>query len=137
MAAKRVAVIDGQGGGIGKALVERIRQTHGRDVHIVALGTNSLATSQMLKAGADEGATGENAIVVNAGRVDAILGPVGILAADSMLGELTAPMAAAVGRSDAVKVLVPLNRCHLHIVGLRDAAFSSYIEEAAEALREL
>lgn len=85
----RIAVVDGQGGGMGKTLVERIRQTLGSQVEILALGTNALATAAMLKAGADEGATGENAIAVNASRVDYILGSVGILSANSMLGELT------------------------------------------------
>ncbi len=137
MAALRVAVVDGQGGGVGKALVERLRQVYGAELHITALGTKSLATSLMLKAGADEGATGENAIVVNAGRVDVIMGAVGILSADAMLGELTAAMAAAVGRSGAAKILVPLNRCGLRVVGLRSLPFAAYVDEAVAALGEV
>ncbi len=89
----RIAVIDGQGGGIGKTIVEKLRKELPEDVEIIALGTNALATSCMLKAGANEGATGENAIVANAGKVDVIMGTVGIIAANSMLGELTPQMA--------------------------------------------
>ncbi len=137
MAAFRIAVVDGQGGGVGKALVERLRQAYGGELHITALGTNSLATSLMLKAGADEGATGENAIVTNVGRVDAIMGAVGILSADAMLGELTAAMAAAVGRSQAAKILIPLNRCGLRVVGVRNLPFAGYVEEAVAALGEI
>jgi hypothetical protein len=87
-------------------------------VEIIALGTNALATSYMLKAGANEGATGENAIIVNAGNVDVIMGAVGIIAANSMLGELTAPMAKAIAESPAKKLLLPLNRCNIEIAGV-------------------
>jgi hypothetical protein len=131
----RIAVVDGQGGGMGKTLVERIRQTLGSQVEILALGTNALATAAMLKAGADEGATGENAIAVNASRVDYILGSVGILSANSMLGELTPRMAAAIAESPAQKILIPLNRCSLFIVGTRDEPLIKHIEEAAEFLK--
>ncbi|MDR1535761.1 MAG: DUF3842 family protein [Planctomycetota bacterium] len=133
----RAAVIDGQGGGVGRALVEKLRLSLGGSLYILALGTNSLATSLMLKAGADEGATGENAIVVNAGRVDYILGTIGIIAANSMLGELTPAMAAAIGSSRAEKILVPLNRCQLRLVGVKNQPFGAHIEEAATALLEL
>ena len=137
MAVATVAVIDGQGGGVGKALIERLRQAFDGELTIIALGTNSLATSQMLKAGADEGATGENAIVVNAGRMDALLGAVGILSANAMLGEVTPAMALAIASSPAPKVLVPLNRCNLRVVGLKEMPFSSYIDEAVAELRTL
>lgn len=133
----RIAVVDGQGGGMGKTLVEKIRQLLGNEVEIVALGTNALATAAMLKAGADEGATGENAIVVNAPKVDYIVGSVGILSANSMLGELTPRMAAAIAESPAQKVLIPLNRCGLFIVGTRDEPLIKYIEEAAEFLKKM
>ena len=132
-----IAVIDGQGGGVGKALVEGLRQALSRSVRITALGTNSLATSIMLKAGADEGATGENAVVVNAARADIILGAVGILAADSMLGELTPAMAAAIGRSRAEKILIPLNRCGLRIVGQKNLPFADFVDDAVAAAREM
>lgn len=137
MAAMRVAVIDGQGGGIGKALVEKLRQAFGKDIAITALGTNSLATSLMLKAGADAGATGENAIVVNAGQADVIMGAVGIVAADAMLGELTPAMAKAIGSSQALKILIPLNRCNLQIVGLKNIPFAGLMDEAIEMVRKI
>jgi len=99
----RIAVIDGQGGGIGKAIVEKLRKELSEDVEIIALGTNALATSYMLKAGANEGATGENAIIVNVGKADVIMGTIGILAANSMLGELTPLLARAIAESPAKK----------------------------------
>jgi len=132
----RIAVVDGQGG-MGKTLVEKIRETLGSQVEIIALGTNALATSAMLKAGADEGATGENAIAVNASKVDYILGSVGIISANSMLGELTPRMAAAIAESPAQKILIPLNRCGLLIVGTRDEPLIKYIEEAADLLKTI
>ncbi|HOQ76540.1 MAG TPA: DUF3842 family protein [Thermoclostridium sp.] len=133
----RIAVVDGQGGGMGKTLVEKIRETLGSQVEIIALGTNALATSAMLKAGADEGATGENAIAVNASKVDYILGSVGIISANSMLGELTPRMAAAIAESPAQKILIPLNRCGLLIVGTRDEPLIKHIEEAADLLKTI
>lgn len=134
----RIAVVDGQGGGVGKALVEKLRQAFGKDVYILALGTNSLATSPMLKAGADAGATGENAIVVNANRVDAIMGALGIVSADSMLGEITPAMAHAVARSGAEKILLPINRCGLTVAGVKKLSFGEFVDEAVEtALRTL
>jgi len=131
----RIAVVDGQGGGMGKTLVEKIREILGSEVRILALGTNALATAAMLKAGADEGATGENAIVVNATKVDYIVGSVGILAANAMLGELTPRMAAAIAESPAQKILIPFNRSSLFIVGTRDEPLVKYIEEAVELLK--
>jgi hypothetical protein len=136
MTRPKIAVIDGQGAGIGKALIERLRATYGEKISILALGTNSLATSVMLKAGADEGATGENPVVVNAERVDVIMGAIGILAADSMLGELTPPMAQAIGKSPAWKILIPLNKCQLHVAGLKNVPFASYIDEAIATVAE-
>ena len=109
----RIAVIDGQGGGIGKSIVEALRNRFTDSVEIVVLGTNVAATAVMLKAGADEGASGENAVVYNAGKVDIIMGPIGIISANSMLGELTPKMANAIAESPSKKVLIPLNRCHM------------------------
>lgn len=133
----RIAVIDGQGGGIGRAIIEKMREELGDDIEILALGTNALATSSMLKAGANEGATGENAIMVNAPKVDLILGSVAILAADSMLGELTPLMAAAVARSAAQKVLIPLNRCGLHVIGVSAKPLPHYIADIVIYIRSL
>lgn len=135
MANLRIAVVDGQGGGMGKALVEKLRQAFGKDAEIIALGANSLATSAMLRAGADTCATGENAIVVNADRVDLIMGAVGIIAANSMLGEITEKMACAIGKSDAQKILLPINKCSLTVVGQKKLQFMECIDEAVtEAL---
>ncbi len=95
----RVAVVDGQGGGIGKLITEKLRRAMGERIEIIALGTNALATAQMMKAGADEGASGENAVCVSVKSVDAIMGPIAIVLADSMLGEITPRMAAAIARA--------------------------------------
>lgn len=135
MSGKRIAVVDGQGGGVGKALIEKIRASFGDGAHILGLGTNAAATALMLKAGADEGATGENAIVVNCPRVDIIAGAVGILAANSMLGELTPGMARAIGESPAEKLLLPLNRCGLHVVGVETLSLSWLLARAMDDLR--
>ncbi|MDF2884925.1 MAG: hypothetical protein K0R54_5496 [Clostridiaceae bacterium] len=128
----RIAVVDGQGGGIGKAIVERFRKEFKDTIDIVALGTNSLATSLMLKAGANDGATGENAIVYNVSRVDFILGPIGIISANSLLGELTPIMANAISESSAQKVLIPLNKCHVVVVGVENKPIQNYIDEAID-----
>lgn len=132
-----VAVIDGQGGGIGRSIIEKLRNEFTDDIKIIALGTNSLATSFMIKAGANEGATGENAIVYNAGRVDVIMGVVGIIAVNSMLGELTPLMAKAIAESPARKILVPLNRCNVEIVGIdKSESLPHLIDKAAMAVKE-
>ncbi len=131
----RIAVVDGQGGGIGKAVVEKLRASFGVEVGILALGTNALATSLMLKAGANEGASGENAIVVNAPKVDYIIGSIGIISADSMLGEVTPAMARAIAQSPAMKILIPLNRCSIYVAGLQSKPLPDYIDNAVEMLK--
>ena len=130
----KIAVIDGQGGGMGRAIVENLRERFGKAVSITALGTNTLATAAMLKAGADEGATGENAIVYNSTKVDIIMGAIGIVAANSMLGELTPAMAAAVAGSPAKKVLIPVNKCNIQISGVPDLTLQQYIDEAVSMI---
>ncbi len=126
----RIAVIDGQGGGMGKAMVEKLRGEFGGTIEVIALGTNALATALMIKAGANEGASGENAIIFNSSRVDVIMGAIGIIAANSMLGELTPLMAKAIAESPAKKVLIPLNRCNIQIVGVKSEPFPHYIDDA-------
>jgi len=126
----RIAVVDGQGGGIGKMLVERLREALPEQVEVLALGTNALATAAMLKAGAHQGATGENAILYNAPRVDAILGPIGIVVANAMLGELTPAMAGAIGASEARKYLVPVSRCSVQVAGVENRPVAQHVEQA-------
>ncbi len=130
----KIAVIDGQGGGMGRAIVENLRERYGKAVVITALGTNTLATAAMLKAGADEGATGENAIVYNSSKVDLIIGAIGIVAANSMLGELTPAMAAAVAGSAARKVLIPVNKCNIQVACVPDLTLQQYIDEAIKMI---
>lgn len=133
----RIAVIDGQGGGIGKTIVEKLREELSENTTILALGTNAVATAAMLKAGANEGASGENAIIVNAPKVHIIVGCIGILAAGSMLGEITPAIAAAVGMSDANKVLIPLGKCMIHVVGVVGKPLPHYIDNAVSVIRNL
>lgn len=133
----RIAVIDGQGGGIGKAIVEKLRKTFENNIEIIALGTNSLATSLMIKAGANEGATGENAIVYNVSKVDIILGPIGIICANSLLGELTPTMAKVIAESTAKKVLIPLSKCNVVITGTSNKPLPHYIDDAIEIIKTL
>lgn len=133
----KIAVIDGQGGGIGKATVERIRQVFGNEIDVLALGTNALAASLMMKAGANECASGENAICYNANRVDVIIGSIGIIAANSMVGELSPPMAAAIASSDAVKILIPLNHYRLKVVGIKNEPLPHMIDEAMDVLKNI
>ena len=131
----KVGVIDGQGGGVGRALVEQIKRAYPA-LHVRALGTTSAATAAMLKGGADDGATGENAIVYNAGRMQVLLGPVAILASNSLLGELTPAMAAAVGGSDAVKILLPSQRCNIRMAIGSLQPMQVYLDEAVRQLGE-
>ena len=126
----KIVVIDGQGGRIGKALIEQLRSSGCTD-EILAVGTNSIATSAMLKAGADAGATGENPVIVATRDADVVVGPIGIIAADSMLGEITPLMAQAVGSSRARKILVPVNRC-FEVAGVRQMGLSEYVQEAVD-----
>lgn len=120
-------VIDAQGGGIGKQVVTALRKRFPA-LHLTAVGTNSLATSAMLRAGADEAATGENAVVVCARRADLIIGPIGIVIADALLGEITARMAVAVGQSPARRILIPINHCDHFVVGVPDLSMANLIE---------
>ena len=131
----RIAVVDGQGGGIGRAIVERVKSEF-PDVVVTALGTNATATGQMLRGGADEGATGENAIVHNMKHVDVVIGVIGILTANSMMGELSPAMATAIGGSHTYKILLPINRCHIHVVSVGDAPLSTHLDNAVKALKE-
>lgn len=135
MSDKNVLVIDGQGGKIGKLLVEEIKKNIPK-VNIIAVGTNSIATSSMIKGGAEQAATGENPVITACRYVDAIIGPIGIVIADSLLGEITPAMAVAVGQSRAAKILIPVNRCDKLVVGTRGMSAVEMIAEAIEMLKE-
>ena len=132
----RIAVVDGQGGGIGKAVVEKLREAFGNNIDILALGTNAMAASVMMKAGANECASGENAVVVNSAKVDFIVGSVAVIAADAMLGELTPLMARAIAGSDAKKVLIPLNKCGILVAGINSLPLPHYINDVIELIKK-
>lgn len=119
--------MDGQGGKMGKSVVEQLKKRYPTD-EILAVGTNSIATAAMLKAGADAGATGENPAIVGCKRADIIIGPMGIVIADSLLGEITPSMAVAIGQSPAKKVLIPVNRCQHFVVGCRELSLGDYVK---------
>ncbi len=127
---KTVLVIDGQGGGLGKAIIERLKK-QGLPVRILAVGTNSTATGVMLRAGADEAATGENAILYHAADADVIAGGIGIISANAMMGEISPAMAGAVSSAKGLKILLPLNKCSLRVVGLADLTLGQKLDEMA------
>ena len=130
-----VAVIDGQGGGMGRGLVEAIKKKWPQ-LHVRAVGTNSLATAAMLRSGADDGATGENAVVFNAHRADVLLGPIGVLTPNGLLGEVSPAMAEAVGGSGAVKILLPSQRCSIRLAVGEPQPLQFYLDQAMRLLGE-
>lgn len=132
----KILVIDAQGGGIGRMLITEIRRKiSGAD--ITAVGTNSIAASAMLKAGADRAATGENAVIVGCRKAEVIVGPIGIIIADAMLGEVTPAMAAAVGNAPAERILIPFRNCGSRIVGITETNTGQLVAEAVEELKKL
>ena len=135
MAAK-VLVIDGQGGGLGRQLVSALAAAC-PEAELTAVGTNSLAANAMLKAGASRVATGENAVVVNCRRADVIVGPIGIVIADALLGEITPAMAAAVCQSGAKRVLIPVNHCDNYIVGVPEQPIGDLVTAAVQKVTDL
>ena len=132
----KILVIVGQGGRMGKSVIEQLKKKW-PDLEITAIGTNSLATSAMLKAGASAAATGENPILVNSRTADIIIGPIGIVMANSLLGEITPAMAEAVSSSPAFKILIPVNRCCHFIVGCGEQSLTAYISEVVDKVDEL
>lgn len=124
-----ILIIDGQGGNIGRQLIKAIRESF-PEQEIIAIGTNAIATANMLKSSPDKAATGENAVIVACRQADLIVGPVGIVIADALLGEVTPQMAVAVGQSRAVRILIPISRCNTHVAGVTDASTSALIEDA-------
>ena len=131
-----ILIIDGQGGGIGRQLVENIKKEFPKQI-ITAVGTNALASQAMLKAGADHTATGENAVIVCCRTADIIIGPIGIAIADSLWGEITPKMALAVGQSDAVRILLPMNLCNNYIAGVDRINTSTIIDDCIVKIREI
>ena len=127
----KIVIIDGQGGRMGKAVIEQLHRRY-PELETYAIGTNSIATSAMLKAGASYGATGENPVIVNAQDADMIIGPIGIVMANALLGEITPAMAASIGSSKAYKILIPVNRCNHFIVGIQENSLSEYINMVCE-----
>lgn len=129
----RVLIIDGQGGNMGRQLAEQLLLQSNITLEVTVVGTNAIATANMLKASARvQGATGENAVVVAARKADVIVGPVGIVMADALLGEITPAMANAVAQSNAYKVLLPVNKCNHFIVGVRDDSMSQLVQQAVQ-----
>ena len=131
-----VLVIDGQGGGLGRQLVAAL-SAQCPDIRLVAVGTNSVAAQAMHRAGAQRAATGENAVVVNCRSADIIVGPIGIVVADALLGEITPAMATAVCQSHATRVLIPVNHCENFVVGVPEGPVSQLVQTAAQKVKEL
>lgn len=131
-----ILIIDAQGGGIGRQLVAAVRENI-PGVYIMAVGTNTTATAAMLKAGADNAATGENAVIVNCRKADVIIGPIGIVIADAMCGEMTPRMANAVAQSNAKRLLIPVNHCDNIVVGVADLNLGRLIQSVVAELRGL
>ena len=131
----KIVVVDGQGGRLGKLLVEGVKARLPR-AQVYALGTNSIATSTMLKAGADFGATGENPVIRGVMDADAVLGPVGIVVAHAIVGEVTPAMAEAVGGCRAKKFLVPMNSCGVVVAGVKEQPLPAYVAQAVEQMAE-
>ena len=132
----RILVVDGQGGGVGRQLVAQIKLAF-PDVQLMAVGTNTIATAAMLKSGADNAATGENAVIVAARKADVIIGPLGIAVADSLGGEITPAMANAVAQADAKRILLPFKNCDNVVVGVSDFTLGTLIQQAVEELRKI
>lgn len=132
---KKVVLIDGQGGRLGQLLAEAIT-AEGLSCNLLAIGTNSAATSAMLKGGAKQGATGENPVIVACRDADVIVGPIGILSADSLLGEITPAMAVAIGQSKALKLLLPVSHCSNQVVGVKPLSMNEMVKATVERLKE-
>lgn len=132
----RVLVIDGQGGGLGAQLVKLLKPVIPAGCELLCVGTNVLATNAMLKAGACQGAAGENAVIYNAGRADLILGPMGIIQANGILGEVSPAMAVAVSGSEAVKIMIPSSNCGIYVAGTESCRLDEYLRRAVELVRQ-
>lgn len=132
----KIIVIDGQGGSLGKAVISRLLEENIK-AEIIALGTNSTATQNMIKGNNIQGATGENPVVVNSIDADIIIGPIGILTANSMLGEITEKMTMAISKSRATKLLIPYNKCKVIVAGVKNDTFQNYINEVVDYIKRI
>lgn len=132
----QIVVIDGQGGGIGRQVVQQLKARY-PGLSLTAVGTNSIASAAMLKAGAERAATGENAVVVCCRTADIIIGPAAVVIADSLLGEITPKMAAATGQSSAVRILIPVNGCNNIIAGMGELPVGRLVEAAVEEVGKI
>ena len=132
----KIGVLDGQGGGIGSTVIKKLREEFGEKVEVIALGTNSMATAQMMKARANKGATGENAIVQTAPKMDILIGPIGIVLAQFMMGEVTPAIARAVAESAGLKFLIPLSQEKVEVVGLVSEPLPHLVEKLITRLKE-
>jgi hypothetical protein len=133
----RIAILDGMGGGIGSQIVQRLKAVVRPPHSIIALGTNASATSAMVKAGADVGATGKNAIIVNCPKAGCIIGPVGIVIPNSMMGEISPAIATAAASSEAVKILIPLQQAHVEFVGIESNPLSQMLDDLTKRVVDL
>ena len=131
-----ILVIDGQGGQLGGQIIKSLKSNF-EDVDITAIGTNATATATMLKAGASQAATGENPVVVASKKADIIIGPIGIVIADAMLGEITPKMAVTVGQADATRILLPMNKCDNLVAGVSDITMTAIVEDAIGKVKAL
>ena len=132
----KIVIVDGQGGKLGKLLVDQLKQECPQ-AQLYAIGTNSIATATMLKAGADFGATGENPVIRNVLDADLVLGPMGIVVAHAILGEVTPAMAEAVGGCRARKLLIPMNSCGVHVAGVQELPLNGYVNQIVEQVRQM
>ena len=131
-----ILVIDGQGGQLGGQLIKSLK-LYLNEINITAIGTNATATATMLKAGANQAATGENPVVVACKKADVIIGPIGIVIADALFGEITPQMAVAVGQADAVRILLPVNKCDNLVAGISDLNMTTIIADVISKVKEL
>lgn len=132
----KIMVMDGQGGGVGRSLVEALHEKY-PEAELIAVGTNAAATSNMMKGGTPAGATGENAVVYNSRRADVILGPIGIIMANAMMGEITPKMAEAVCSADVPVLLIPMSRCNAQVMGVENRKLADNIQEAVDKVAQL
>lgn len=131
-----ILVIDGQGGQLGGQIVKALKANL-KNINVTAVGTNAVATATMLKMGADQAATGENPVVVACRKADVIIGPIGIVIADSLLGEITPQMAVAVGQANAIRILLPLNKCDNLVAGITQVSTAAILEDVIEKVKKV